>query len=178
MTKRAFCLILALVLPVVLLCGCSSGKRLTLEEYETSLSDAYFEWSGADREKGQFEAEHIVDDNYKDDFDKVVQNRAALEQKIDKVELALDEFDKLGNPPAEFSKLHKKLKNAVAIEREWLEIQREQYRAETKEQFDELGEKEREFCEKNIYSGTVENRVIIPDVFVAIMEKIDAADSD
>lgn len=124
MTKRAVCLILALILPIVMLCGCS-GERLTLEEYKTEVSAAVPEWTKAMMGWSAFMATSVIDDNNEIELEKVKKHKATLEEKLRVIKKALDKIDKIGNPPEEYDELHKKMKDAVSIERKWLKYQRE-----------------------------------------------------
>ena len=109
MTKRITAMMTAVVIIITLmLSGC--GKRLSLDEYKTASEAAFKGWITAATDWADFSGKNIMNDDRNAEFGKVRENRDALEQKLLKVESALYEFDKLGNPPAEYDELHKKLK--------------------------------------------------------------------
>ena len=122
--KKVFALFIAVVL-ILPLCGCSVGERLTLEEYKTEVSAAVPEWTRAMAGWAAFAATNIIDDDNEIEFEKMRKYKATLEEELCVIEKALDKIDKIGNPPEEYDELHKKMKNAVSIERKWLKYQRE-----------------------------------------------------
>ncbi|MGN0669002.1 MAG: hypothetical protein ACI4JZ_00495 [Oscillospiraceae bacterium] len=168
MKNRLIAAVLAVILPITLLCGCSV-KRLTLEEYKTELDAAFKGWTGAVLEWADFGSKNVFKDTENPDFDELCKNRAGLELKILRVESALDEFDKLGNPPAEYDELHNKLKNGVSIEREWLKIQRGINNSQTKEEYLAALKNAEKFFDK--YDSSFENPVTLPAVYTAIVLK-------
>ena len=113
-----------------MLCGCSA-KRLTLEEYKTEVSAAVPEWTEAMMGWSAFAATAVIDDDNEIEFEKLQKHKATLEEKLRVIEKALDKIDKIGNPPEEYDEFHKKLKNAVSIERKWLKYQREMVSAKS-----------------------------------------------
>ena len=175
MKTRLFAAVFAVILPITLLCGCSV-KRLTLDEYKTELEAAFKGWKGAVLEWAEVSAKNVFKDPENPDFDELCKNRAGLELKIVKVESALDEFDKVGNPPEEFDELHNKLKNGVSIEHEWLKIQRGINASQTKEDYLAALKKAETFFDK--YDSSLENPVTLPMVYAAIVIKQNSAESD
>lgn len=175
MKTRLFAAVFAVILPITLLCGCSV-KRLTLDEYKTELEAAFKGWTGAVLEWAEFSAKNVFKDPENPDFDELCKNRAGLELKIVKVESALDEFDKVGNPPEEFDELHNKLKNGVSIEHEWLKIQRGINASQTKEDYLAALKKAETFFDK--YDSSLENPVTLPMAYAAIVIKQNSAESD
>lgn len=175
MKTRLFAAFFAVILPITLLCGCSV-KRLTLDEYKTELDAAFKGWTGAVSEWAVFGSKNVFKDPENPDFDELCKNRAGLELKIIQVDSALDEFDKLGNPPEEFDELHNKLKNAVGIEREWLKIQRKINDSQTKEEYLAALKNAETFFDK--YDSSLENPVTLPMVYAAIVIKQKSAESD
>lgn len=124
MKTRLLAVVLAVILPITLLCGCSV-ERLTLEEYKTEVSAAVPEWVKDITGWSAFVATAVIDDDNEIEFEKLQKNKATLEEKLRVIEKALDKIEAIGNPPEEYDELHKKLKNAVSIERKWLKYQRE-----------------------------------------------------
>lgn len=175
MKTRLFAAVFAVLLPITLLCGCSV-ERLTLDEYKTELEAAFKGWTGAVLEWANFSSKNVFKNPENPDFDELCKNRAGLEQKILQVESALDEFDKLGNPPEEYDELHQKLKNGVSIEREWLKIQRGINESQTKEEYLAKLKSAETFFDK--YGSSLENPVTLPMVYAAIVLKQKSAESD
>ena len=175
MKTRLLAAVLAVILPITLLCGCSV-ERLTLDGYKTELDAAFKGWTGAVLDWADFGSKNVFKDPENPDFDELCKNRAGLKQKIMQVESALDEFDKLGNPPEEFDELHNKLKNGVSIEREWLKIQRGINNSQTKEEYLTALKNAETFFDK--YDSSLENPVTLPMVYAAIVIKWKSAESD
>ncbi|MGN0640919.1 MAG: hypothetical protein ACI4JT_08195 [Oscillospiraceae bacterium] len=175
MKNRLLAAVFAVFLPITLLCGCSV-ERLTLDEYKTELDAAFKGWTGAVLEWADFSSKNVFKDPENPDFDELCKNRAGLEQKILQVESAIDEFDKLGNPPEEYDELHQKLKNGVSIEREWLKIQRGINESQTKEEYLAKLKSAETFFDK--YDSSFENPVTLPMVYAAIVIKQKSAESD
>ena len=174
MAKRIAGVLAALILPIMLLCGCS-GERLSLEEYTTAAEAAFRGWTAAIWDWADFGAKTVLKDAENPDFDELCKNRAGLELKILKVEEALDELDKLGNPPVEYDDLHKKLKNGISIEREWLKIQRGINSSQTEEKYLAALKEAETFYDK--YDSSFENPVTLPYVYGAIVIKWKSAES-
>lgn len=174
MRKYILTLITVFTVSILLFCGCS-GDRLSLEEYKTASEAAFKGWITAATDWADFAGKNIMNDDRNAEFGKVRENRDALEQKLLKVEAALDELDKLGNPPAEYDELHKKLKNGVSIEREWLKIQREMINSQTFEQYSGICEKAETFFDK--YDSSLDNPETLPAVYVAMVRKWNSAQS-
>lgn len=168
MKTRLLAVVLAVILPITLLCGCSV-ERLTLEEYKTEVEAAYKGWMEAVWERAEFGSKNVFKDPDNPDFDALCKNRAGLEQKILQVDTALDEFDKLGNPPAEYDELHNKLKNAVAIEREWVKTLLGITDSQTKEEYLAALKKAETFFDK--YDSSLKNPVTLSAVYAAIVLK-------
>lgn len=129
MTKRVFSLIIALILPIMLLCGCSE-KQLTGDEYQDAVIAAYKDWGKPVDDMAAYWTENIMtktpDRQYDIEFQKIQKHKSELEKIHDAEEDALDKFDKIGNPPAEpvYEDLNEQLKNSILIEREMLRLDR------------------------------------------------------
>jgi len=130
MTKRLFSRIIALILPIMLLCGCSA-KRLTGDEYQDEVIAPYKDWNKAIDDWGAYWSENVMtetpDRQYDAEFQKIQKHKPELEKIVNSVEDSLDKFDKIGTPPAEpdYEDLNGQLKNAVLVEREWVSLTRE-----------------------------------------------------
>lgn len=140
MTKRVLSLIITLVLPITLLCGCSV-ERLSLDEYKSETEAAVTGWIDALSDWADFVGKYVMVNGEDMSFEEMQKNKGGLEQKLLKVEDALDKIDKIGNPPEEYDELHRKLKNGVSIERKWLKYQREMNNAKTEAEYSAAGDK-------------------------------------
>lgn len=129
MTKRLFPLMIALILPVTLLCGCAA-KQLTGDEYQDAVIAANKDWDKAIDDWGAYWSENVMtetpDRQYDAELQKIQEHKSELEKIVDSVEDSLDKFDKIGTPPAEpdYEDLNGQLKNAVLVEREWVSLTR------------------------------------------------------
>jgi len=144
MTKRVLSLIIALILPIVMLCGCSA-KRLTADEYKTEMQTAVSDWLETLTDWSAYCADNIMvetsDDSYEMEFQKMQEHKPKMKKKLDAVEDALDAIEKIGRPPAEYDDLHKQIKNGVSIERKWLKYQREMVSAKNTDKFKAASDK-------------------------------------
>ncbi len=142
--KKFLSVIIALILPITLLCGCSA-KQLTADEYKTEMDAAFRGWLKTVTGYAAYYSNTIMagatDASYDKEFEKTQEYKSELKKKLNDVEDALDKIDKVGNPPAEYADLHEQLKNGVSIEREWLSLQREMLSTESEEEFHEIGDK-------------------------------------
>ncbi len=138
MTKRVLSLIIALILPIVMLCGCSA-KQLTADEYQDEVISNVKNWFKAMDDWVIYCSDNVIvetaDKSYEMDFDKAREHKSELKKTLNSVEDALDKIDKIGNPPAEYADFHKQLKNGVSLERKWLSLQRETLSARSEEEF-------------------------------------------
>ncbi len=138
MTKRVLSLIIALILPITLLCGCSA-KQLTADEYQDEVISNVKNWFKAMDDWVIYCSDNVIvetaDKSYEMDFDKAREHKSELKKQLNAVEKALDKIDKIGNPPAEYDDFHKQLKNGVSLERRWLSLQRDLLSARSEEEF-------------------------------------------
>ncbi len=136
--KKFLSVIIALILPIVLLCGCSA-KQLTADEYQDEVISTVKNWYKAMDDWSTFCIDNVTVENeagnYVYSFEKLLGYKSELKKKFNAVEDALDKIDKVGKPPAEYDEFHKKLKNGVSIEREWLSLQRDLLSAKSEEEF-------------------------------------------
>lgn len=140
MTKRVLSLIIALVLPITLLCGCSA-RQLTGEEYQDEVIAADKDFNKAVDDWGDYWSKNILtetpDRQYDIEFQKIQKHKPELEKIINSMEDALDKFDKIGNPPAEpvYEDLNEQLKNSILIDREKLRLDREVISAKSVDEY-------------------------------------------
>ncbi len=138
MTKRALSLIIAAILPITLLCGCSA-KQLTADEYRDEVIAAFKDWDKAMDDWAHYCIDNVMvegkDDTYDYSFEKMPEHKSELKKKLNAVEDALDKIDKVGDPPTEYSDFHKKLKNGVSLDRIRIDLHREIFSAESEEDF-------------------------------------------
>ncbi len=142
--KKFLSVIIALILPITLLCGCSA-KRLTADEYKTEMQTAVSDWLKTVADWSAYCAKNIMvetsDNSYDMEFQKMQEHKPEMEKKLDAVEDSLNKIDKVGRPPAEYDDLHKQIKNGVSIEQKWLKYQREMVSAKSAEKFKAAGDK-------------------------------------
>lgn len=138
--------ILALLLiPFMLLFyGCNSSaspanssRPLTKEEYGEAADKAWEEYRDG---YGEFIKIAAAAGN---DFSKMKEKRSELLSACEKMDHALEEFEKL-NPPSEFKELHGKLLKSIEDEKRWQEYRKKGYNAKTEEEankyFDKIAE--------------------------------------
>ncbi len=101
MTKRAVCLILALILPIVMLCGCSSGKPLSKQEYFDKIYDCVYTCYN------QFVGELSMA-FYECETNGTPIDNEAIKQKAKKAKNALEEIKSL-TPPDDYKEYHSEL---------------------------------------------------------------------
>ncbi len=140
MTKRVVSRILALILPIVLLCGCSA-KQLTGDEYHDEVIAAYKEYDKAIDGWGTYWSANVMTETterlYDTEFQKIQEHKSELNKIVNSVEDALDRFDKIGAPPAEpeYVDLDEQMKNAVLIECEWVNLTRKILSAKSADEY-------------------------------------------
>ena len=167
MTKRVFGAAFALIFSIVLFCGCSA-KRLSLDEYKSETEAAVTGWIDAVSDWAGFVGKYVMVNGEDMSFEEMQKNKGGLEQKLLKVEDALDKIDKIGNPPEEFDELHQKLKKGVSKEREWVKLQREMNNAKTEAEYNAAGDK----IEKLVSGDDT-----LPMVYFELVKKWKAAES-
>ena len=140
MRKRVLSLIIALVFPAVLLCGCSA-KQLTGDEYLDEVIAAYKDYGEAIDDWGTYWSANVMTETperlYDTELQKIREHKSELNKIVNSVEDALDKFDKIGAPPAEpeYVDLDEQMKNAVLIEREWVNLTRRVLSAKSADEY-------------------------------------------
>lgn len=167
MTKRVLGAAFALIFSIVLFCGCSA-ERLSLDEYKSETEAAVKEWFGAIGDWAGFIGKYVMVNGEDMSFEETQKNKGGLEQKLLKVEDALNKIDKIGNPPEEYDELHQKLKKGVSKEREWVKLQREMNNAQSETEYLAAGDK----IEK-LVSGDDS----LPMVYIELVKKWKSAES-
>ena len=129
---------------MLLLYGCSSSSSaadssppLTKEEYGEAADKAWEEYRDG---YGEFIKIAAAAGN---DFSKMKEKSDQLLSACEKMDRALEEFEKL-NPPSEFKELHGKLLKSIEDEKRWQEYRKKGYNAKTEEEankyFDKIAE--------------------------------------
>ncbi len=122
MTKRAVSLAIALILPIILLCGCSSeqNKRLSPEEYRTAMESAWDKYINS-----MLDLIDLIPLEVNEESVKTLQENAeSAEPALKMREQSLKEFKEM-LPPEKYAELHKKL---ISAEDAWEYKQLELYR--------------------------------------------------
>lgn len=120
MKARLICTVLAVLLPILLLCGCSV-QRLSLEEYRTEMESAFKGWSSSVVEWAAIYAEYVMINGEDGEYAAFQENKALIRQKLDVIDERLDAIEKVGLPPEEYDEMHRRLMSGVRTEREWLD---------------------------------------------------------
>ncbi len=167
MTKRCFEAAFALIFSIMLFCSCSAA-RLSLDEYRSETEAAVTGWFGAISDWAGFVGKYVMVNGEDMSFEETQKNKGGLEQKLLKVEDALDKIDKIGDPPEEYDELHRKLKNGVSKEREWVKLQREMNNAKSEAEYSAAGDK----IEKLVSGDDT-----LPMVYLELVKKWKAAES-
>ncbi|MGN0678048.1 MAG: hypothetical protein ACI4JS_00120 [Oscillospiraceae bacterium] len=100
MTKRAFCLVLALVLPIVMLCGCSGGEPLSKQEYFDEVAKRALHYLAFQRELSRAMIEYETNGTPID--------REANKQRANEAKKAIKEI-KSFTPPDDYKEYHSDL---------------------------------------------------------------------
>lgn len=128
MTKRIVTLLLAAVMPLILLCGCS-GDGLTVREYGDELSRCWGEFLNATVEWTKYAPEYYPfgDEDIK-----------GLKDTVSRREKALDDIAKI-NPPEKYAERHKELVKSLDYEYKWNKAALKLIDAKSAEDADKLG---------------------------------------
>ena len=167
MTKRVFSLIIALILPITLVCGCSAN-RLTADEYQDEVISNVKNWFKVMDDWTYYCIDNIMvegeDGTYDYSFEKIPEPKSELEKKLNAVEDALDKIDKIGKPPAEYEDFHKKLKNGVSLERKWCSLQQDLLSAKSEEEFNAANKAIEDHLDST-------SDVSLPQVYIEVITK-------
>lgn len=139
MRKCVLPLIIALILPIVMLCGCSTGDRLSPEEYKSATTSAWEKYATSLTDMVPYLPPAPLEATA-ENVSIIQSNSAKLEECLDKREEAFNDFKKI-NPPEEYEELHKKLIKAIDNdEKEQLAITRKLVKAKTPDDISEFNE--------------------------------------
>lgn len=137
-------LILLLLIPLLLFCGCDNGsngnnentgsdigEKLTEKEYEKLLKDYWQEI--------HIRRQNIDDlkDKAEGSFSELQKLKSQLLEACDRESEVWDKFAAI-NPPDEYSELQEKLVKGVDMEKRWLEYEKQAYCADTEEEANEI----------------------------------------
>ena len=136
MTKRAVSLIISLVLPIILLCGCASeqNKRLSSEEYKTAMESAWDKYLNSLLDLIELVPLEVNEAALAEFSENAEKAQPALKMR----EQSLKEFAEMV-PPEKYEELHKKLIAAMdAWEYKQLELHRKMFEAKSVEELEEI----------------------------------------
>lgn len=174
MTKRAVSLAIALILPIILLCGCTSAeqnKRLSPEEYRTAMESAWDKYLNS-----MLDLIDLIPLEVDEESVKTLQENAESAEPVLKMrEQSLNEFKEI-QPPEKYEELHKKLISAAdAWEYEQLELYRKMFTVQSVEELTEISKTFEEHSEE--ISGTASDfssGTTFPIVYLQIIKELTA----
>lgn len=160
MNKNKYTKLLALLLIpfMLLLYGCSGSRPLTKEEYGEAIDKAWDEY------RDGYGSYLKISVQVGDDFSKMKEKSDQLLAACEKMDKALEKFEKL-NPPSEFEEIHGKLIKSIEDEKRWQEYRKKGYSAETEEEADTYFEKISEEL------NAVEPGTTFPALYIEIHKK-------
>ena len=165
MTKRAVSLAIALLLPIILLCGCTSEqqKRLSPEEYKTQLESAWDKYLNSLLDLIELAPLEVNEAALKEFSENAEKAQPALKMR----EQSFKEFCEI-IPPEKYEELHKKLIGAIdAWEYEQLELHRKMFEAKSVDELREISERISEHA-KDTSEDT------FPMIFIIIEKELSA----
>lgn len=138
MAKCAKYLAVFLLLPIMLLCGCSSGeKRLSPEEYKTAIESSWNRYLNSMLDLIEITPLEISEAALKEFSENAEKAQPALKMR----EQSLKEFAEIV-PPEKYEELHNRLIAAIdAWEYEQLELHRKMFEAKTVAELEEISRK-------------------------------------
>lgn len=173
MTKRVITLILALILPIIPLCGCSKeqDKRLSPEEYRSAMESAWDKYLNS-----MLDLIDLIPLDVNEESVKTLrENAESAEPALKMREQSLNEFKEI-KPPEKYEELHSKLIAAAdAWEYKQLELYREMFAVESAEELTEISKtfeehsKEVSNSASDFGSGTT-----FPMVYLQIIKELTA----
>ncbi|MGN0669003.1 MAG: hypothetical protein ACI4JZ_00500 [Oscillospiraceae bacterium] len=173
MTKRAKFLAVFLLLPIILLCGCSSeqNKRLSPEEYRSAMESAWDKYLNS-----MLDLIDLIPLEVNEESVKTLQENAeSAEPALKMREQSLNEFKEI-EPPEKYEELHKKLIAAEdAWEYEQLELYRKMFTVQSVEELTEINETFQKHTEE--ISGTAtdfSSGTTFPAVYLQIIKELTA----
>ncbi len=151
-----------LLIPFMLLfCGCNSSassRPLTKVEYGEAAEKAWSEYRDG---YGKFMK---IASEVGTDFSKIKEKSDQLLSACEKMDSALEEFEKL-KPPSELEELHGKLLKSIEDEKRWQEYRKKGYGAETEEEANEYFDK----IAEEIYAADTDT--LFPALYLEIHKK-------
>lgn len=164
MAKRAVRLILAVIIPIMLLCGCSSGeKRLTAEEYRAAVEGAWDKYINSILDMIEITPLTVDEAALKEFAENAEKAQPALKMR----EQSFKEFKEM-NPPEKYEGLHKKLLAAMdAWEYEQLELHRKLFEVKTVDELREITDRIAEHAENSSEDS-------FPTVYILLMKELSA----
>lgn len=164
MTKRAVRIIAALILPIMLLCGCTSGeKRLSPKEYKTAVENAWDKYINSILDLIELTPLEVNEAALTEFAENAEKAQPALKMR----EQSLKEFKEM-NPPEKYEKLHKELLAAMdAWEYEQLELHRKMFEVKTLDELREITDRIAEHA-KNTSGDS------FPTVYILLMKELSA----
>lgn len=173
MTKRAVSLAIALILPIILFCGCSAEqqKRLSPEEYRSAMESAWDKYLNS-----MLDLIDLIPLEVNEESVKTLQeNAGSAEPALKMREQSLNEFKEI-TPPEKYEELHKKLISAAdAWEYEQLELYRKMFTVKSVEELTEINETFQKHTEEisdtasDFSSGTT-----FPIIYLQIIKELTA----
>lgn len=146
MAKRAVRIIAALILPIILLCGCAAEeKRLSAKEYRTAIESAWDKYINSMLDLIEI-TPLTVDEAAVSEFAK---NAEKAQPALKMREQSLKEFSEI-NPPEKYEELHKQLIAAMdAWEYEQLELHRKMFVVKSVAELEEITNRISEHAENS-----------------------------
>ena len=162
MTKKAVRFIAALILPIILLCGCSDGeKRLTAEEYKAAVEGAWDKYINSMLDMIEI-TPLTVDEAALTEF---AENAEKAQPALKMREQSFKEFKEM-NPPEKYEELHKELLAAMdAWEYEQLELHRKMFEATSVSELENISKQIAEHAENS--SGNT-----FPMVYLKVIKQL------
>jgi len=172
MRKRVLPLMIALILPIVMLCGCSMGERLSPEEYNFAMINAWQKYITSCTDMAPYLPPEPFEATA-ENVSIIQSNSAKLKECLDKREEALNDFKEM-NPPEEYEELHKKLiKGINTREKEQLALLRKLVKAKTPDDISDYNEEmERMSAELTPEDSAFLTGTTFPSVYVQIIMKL------
>ena len=173
MTKRAVSLAIALILPIILFCGCSAEqqKRLSPEEYRSAMESAWDKYLNS-----MLDLIDLIPIGVDEESVKTLQENAeSAEPALNKREQSLNEFGEI-SPPEKYEELHKKLISAAdAWEYEQLELYRKMFTVQSVEELTEINETfQKHSAELSETAGEFGSGTTFPAVYLQIIKELTA----
>lgn len=171
MTKRVLSLIIALILPTVMLCGCSpeQEKRLSPEEYRTRMESAWDKYLNSMLDLIDLIPLEVDEQSVKT----LQENAEKAESALKMREQSLNEFKEI-NPPEKYEELHQKLmKAADAWEYEQLELYRRLFKVQSLQELEEINKRFSEHTNETA-AADFSSSTTFPMVYLQIIKELSA----